>query len=317
MTFGLAVLIVATVALVAVPTSALVRGALPWLDRLAGLLAPRAAVRFWLVLAALPAVFAGLLVTTAFLPAFGIGTDHCLQHGEPHPHLCLAHGADLPGVALLAMSLLVAACILRATASLVRSVRLIRETSWALHLSAEPQGDVLVFDAREPQAFVLGVFRTRVHVSRALLALGPDIVEPVLAHERAHIRWRDPLWRVCVPVLAVGHLPATARALAARIGMAQELAADAEAATSLTDGRTRVAEALLALVERHHAPLHSVAFVHGNVDARVRALLREPVETRTSITASMLGAVVALFGVVVTCHEAVHHTLERLLGMLS
>src|SRR5690606_4932593 len=106
-------------------------------------------------------------------------------------------------------------------------LRLSRDTSCALAQASDSRDDVLVFPSDEPQAFVLGALRPRVYVSRGLLSLGRNVLEPVLAHERVHARRRDLLWRALCPMLGVGHWPSVASALRARLATAQEMAADA------------------------------------------------------------------------------------------
>ncbi len=317
MTPALVVLCFAAFAMVAVIVSGVVRAAMPWLDRLAARLTPRHRARLWLGVSALPSVVGLLTVAVSFLPAVGIGHDHCLAHGPHHPHLCPHHIGHAPGVVLVFIALLLAARALHVLAELARGLRSSRDTSGALAEASDGFEGALVFPSDEPQAFVLGALRPRVHVSRGLLALGRDIVEPVLAHEHVHARRRDLLWRALCPVIAVGHLPAATRALRARLAAAQELAADAEAAASLPDGSLKIAEALVALARLPRAPSRGISFTHGNLEARVHALLHGH-RTVPAWPARLLLLCASSVPVAVgASHDLVHHGLETLLGALS
>lgn len=316
MSAALAILCLSAFAMVAVLVSGLVHAAMPWLDRLAALLTPRHRVRLWLGLAALPSVVALVAVGASFLPAIGIGHDHCLAHGPHHPHLCPHHLGSAPGVVLVFIAVLVVVQMVRVLVELARGLRLSRDTSGVLAEASDTHEGALVFASDEPQAFVLGALRPRVHVSRGLLALGRDIVEPVLAHERAHARRRDFLWRALCPVIAVGHLPTAMGALQVRLAAAQEMAADAEAAEALPDGRLKIAEALIALAKLSRAPCPGLSFTHGNVKSRVHALLDAHRTPAWPIRLLLVCAVMAP-GVLGSSHDLIHHGLETLLGALS
>lgn len=317
MTGELLVLSIAAFALVATLVSVLERATLPWLDRLAARLEPRHRVRLWLGLAALPSVAGLLLVAASFLPALGIGHDHCIAHDPHHPHLCPHHPGAAPGMALV---LVAAAAVLRlgrAALVWVRDVRACRAASDALDAVSERLGDISVFPSREPQAFVLGALRPRVHLSSAIAGFGPELLEAVVAHERVHAARRDLLWRGLGSMVAAAHLPAMAAALRVRLVTAQEMAADEEAARSMPQGRIRVAQALLQLARTSREPMPGVAVVSGDVDARVRALL-DGGRPGTVWPARLLlaGSVIAPLFVGVA-HAPIHHGLETLLGLLG
>src|SRR5262249_7219132 len=100
-----------------------------------------------------------------------------------------------------------------------------------------------VLPVEEPQAFVLGMLKPRVYLSRGLLAtLHPDDLRLVLAHEKAHARRRDPLRRFVAAVGLLFHLPGIATMLNRRLARSQEITADAEAANKV-DERPRPAKA--------------------------------------------------------------------------
>lgn len=313
----LVVLCLAAFAMVAVVVSGFVEVARPFVDRVAAKLSPRHRARFWIGLAAVPSLIGLLAVGASFLPAMGIGHDHCLAHDPHHPHLCPHHLGGAPGIVLVFIALLFSLRAVHLLIAFGRGVRLSRKTSGTLAQASDLYADALVFHSEEPQAFVLGTLRPRVHVSRGLLALGPDIVEPVLAHERVHARRRDLLWRALFPVIAVGHLPSTTESLRVRLFAAQEMAADAEAAETLSEGRFKIAEALILLARISRAPSPGVSFTHGDLKTRVHALLEGHHRLSPWPTRVLLLSALALSTALGASYDLIHHGLETLLGALS
>ena len=316
MIWSLLVLCLAAFAIVAASVSAITGIALRWIDTATAGLAPRHRARAWMWIAALPAAAGTVTVLATLLPALGFGSDHCLVHDLHHPHLCPHHLLETPGIALIGLAVLVVARCTFLIARLAGVALLSSTTARTLAEGSEQHGDVLVFEAAEPRAFVLGIVHSTVHASTGLLDLGRGVAEAVLAHERAHARQRDLLWRALCPVFAAAHLPSVSSRIAARLATAQEMAADAEAADEVQD-RVRVAEALVALARLHARPSPGLSFTHGDLRARVQALLGPPADT-----ISWPVRVLAAVGVCATLtigalHEAVHHVLETLLGALS
>ena len=317
MMLNLIVLCLAAFAIVATTVSVMVWLALPWFNRIAARIDPRSSVHMWLGLAVLPAAIAIVAVVVSFLPILGIGHDHCLVHGNHHPHLCIHHVTHAPGILLVFVAALLALRAMYLLARLFRDLYISLRTSAELAEVCDHYPGALVFPAMEPQAFVIGALRPRVYLSRGLLALGREVVEPVLAHEQVHTRKHDLLWRLLCPLVAIGHVPGVASALSVRLATHQEMAADAEAATTLANGRLRIAEALIKLAQLYRAPFPGISFVQGNIQARVHALLEE--HKTTSVWPAHILLVCAL-AVTVTLgfsHDLVHHALETVLGTLS
>lgn len=314
---SLLVLCLAAFAMVSLPISGLVYGSTTWLDRLAAKMSPRHRGRLWLGLAGLPTLTGLLAIGASLMPAMGLGHDHCLAHGPHHPHLCPHHAGGGPGMVLVFVALLFGGRLAVGLVAFARGVRSSRGTSGVLAEASERHADALVFPADEPQAFVLGVLRPRIHVSRGLLALGSDIVEPVLAHERVHTRRRDLLWRALCPVLAVGHFPSVMQALGARLAAAQELAADEEAAATLADGRVKIAEALVTLARLARTPAPGISFTHGDIEARVHALLDGGRVMPAWPPRILLLCALLVPLAVGLLHDPIHHGLETALGALS
>ncbi|ACY16884.1 M48 family metalloprotease [Haliangium ochraceum] len=321
MNLSLAVMCLAALGVVAALSSLATALALPRIDRIAAALTPRARVRMWLGLAALPALAAAVAVAATLLPAVGVGSDHCLEHGLHHPHLCPHHLDSAPALGVSVLAALVLLALGYRLLGFARGLWLGARTGRLLRQGSERRDGLWVLEDEAPRAFVLGCLRPQVHASRGLLALAPELVRSVLAHEHAHADARDPLWRALSPVLAALHLPGVGAALSRRLTTAQEMAADATAADALGDPLA-IAESLLALVKAGAAsapqPAPGLAFTNGLVEARVRALVDTGAESgrplsRTALTLAALALAALLF----CFHEPIHHALESILGLLD
>ena len=131
MSLTLVVLCLAAFAMVAVLVSGVVGGSLQWVDRFAAKLSPRHRARLWLGLAGLPALAAALAVGASFLPAMGIGHDHCLAHGPHHPHLCPHHLGAAPGIVVVCIALMLSMRLVQRAARRIRAARRLRRLSLA------------------------------------------------------------------------------------------------------------------------------------------------------------------------------------------
>jgi BlaR1 peptidase M56 len=192
----------------------------------------------------------------------------------------------LAGLALLSLTL--------GGRSLVRQVRGKRRflARLAIVRVAELAGTmVAVFDSTRPQAFCAGFLRPRIYMSTSAAALPGEHLEAIVAHERHHLRRRDPLRLLVARTLSdtLWFLPALRR-LTERYGALAELAAD-EAAVREHD-RGTLAAALLSFGEARNP-----AGVVGIAPERVDHLLgRAP---RWELPVSLLaGSVVAIGGLV-------------------
>ncbi len=144
----------------------------------------------------------------------------------------------------------------------------VREAAAAVGLD----GRVDVADSGEAFAVTYGLFRPRVVVGAGLAGvLSPAELSAVLAHERCHLRHRDPL-RLLAARLLAGYacwLPVTGW-LADRLALRLELAADADAAERC--GRGALAGALLKLGDTQPCPAMAGASRRGSLEARVAQL---------------------------------------------
>jgi Zn-dependent protease with chaperone function len=175
-----------------------------------------------------------------------------------------------------------------------------------------------VLPLRAPQAFVLGVLRPTLYVTRGLLSADHrKHLDAVLAHERAHLRRADPLRMLLANAGLALHLPGIAGALRRRLLQAQEMAADSEAAEAI-GSRERVAQALVEIARAQRTlPSFALAFGACNVEARVQRLLDErPRLDMPAGSTLLLGIACALFAIAAQA-DAVHHAVEHLLGALG
>ena len=293
-------------------------------------LTPAAQARVLLVLAVLPAVASVAVMTAALAPSFGWIADHCLHAIEhhAHPNICAAHHvAALPALPLMILAaLLLGRLVLtilrlawqgkRASAAR-RALERIASTSTPGSTPSDIPGlRVLPFD--EPQAFVLGLWRPLLFVTRGLVSgAHREHLEPVLAHERAHLRRRDSLRRLVSSLSLAFHLPGIAGWLERQLVRAHELAADAEAAAAVQSPE-RVAHALVQLTRvQRRAPAAALAFEGADVEARVTCLL-DPRPRRDQPRAWVIFFIAVIALVLLGAGaDFVHHGLETLLGLLS
>lgn len=165
----------------------------------------------------------------------------------------------------------------RALRALVRAAR--RPVPPIVHYAATGlgvAGKVDAVAAGEAFAVTYGLVRPRILVSTGLTAeLGAAEITAVLAHEREHLRHRDPLRLLAARLLAQWgwYLPA-GRWLARRHALRRELSADRAAAGSA--GRAVLAAALLKLASLPACPAVAAASPAedppGSLEARVAQL---------------------------------------------
>jgi Zn-dependent protease with chaperone function len=173
----------------------------------------------------------------------------------------------------------------------------------------------LVLPVEEPQAYVLGILKPRVYVSRGLLEQTHEgDLAPVLAHEHAHAARRDPLRRLIASAGLVLHLPGIAHLLNRLLTRTQEMAADADAARTVGD-RVRVAEALVRFA-RLQGPVRAAAmeFGSGDLEARVRELL-DPHQRRGPSAVALVGCSAALCLLALFAAHGLHYLAQALLRL--
>lgn len=250
----------------------------------------------------------------------GVGSvDHCRDHGDPHAHFCLNHPPDMSygapvWVGLAILSGLGFVTLALRGARFRRSSQVLRQL---VHTSRfDSRRRAWWVDADDPVALSVGVFRPRTLLSKGLARALPDrLLTAVLAHEHAHARRRDILWKLAAELLSLGHLPGSRRAILTELELACEQACDEEAGAALGN-RVQVAEALLAMERVRQramgASSAALAFGEHQLTARVESLIgdapRRRGERLVAIAVGLFGALVAILAA-----DPLHHLTETLI----
>jgi len=200
----------------------------------------------------------------------------------------LSSGGPAAVLALLPTGLAISVVYL-AVRSALRHVRVGRA-----YVTGLPCGETTTVDEvacrpveiAEPLSFCAGYLRPQIYLSRGLIErLSGDELRAVVAHERHHLRRRDPLRRLLARALADGlfFIPVLERTSERHTALG-ELAAD-QAAVAAFEDRRPLAGALLKLSEHEPAP----APVAGIDPERVDSLLGDPEAGRWRLPKTMAG----------------------------
>jgi Zn-dependent protease with chaperone function len=261
-------------------------------------LPPRLASRFVtvaLVLVAVAAVPTMLLVAVAFLahvPVIGLGFEWCARAFGLHA--AVSPWIGVPVVAMIAWGG-------------ARTIAVVREHH---QLRFDGMGTVHIADSSRPYAVTLPGTAGQIVVSTALLdALDEDERRVVIAHERAHARYRHDRY-LLVAAFAAAALPPL-RALSRRVAYSIERWADEAAA--VVCGDRRLVAVTLGKVALHVQPETVAGFAGLGVASRMAALLDPPL--RTPHRAYVLAMWSAVLTVGAFSAYQLHH-LERLLTAL-
>ncbi|MEW6367029.1 MAG: M56 family metallopeptidase [Acidobacteriota bacterium] len=278
------------------------------------------AIAVW---AALPPAGGLLLTAVCFLPSIlslaGVTADHCLDHDDGHPHMCLIHPPETSG---LTFAGIVAATLVFALAQLHREVRehgRLRRVLRTLDRASETDDahNVRIFDSPIPLAFAAFLLRPRVFISsRLALSLPRQLLDVVIEHERAHVRRRDRLICAAVSVLSRLHVPWIRARLLQDLSLACEQACDEEAAVRVGD-RLRVASAILA-VERMCSGLPALphqavsSFGGTNIVPRILSLLHDAAGSGSSGRRwTWVGMI--MVALTILASDSIHHLTETIL----
>jgi Zn-dependent protease with chaperone function len=282
-------------------------------SRSLGHLAPVGQSRVLLAVALTPA-----LVSCAFVAAL-VG-DLTLDRLDPHQcQVYGSRGSSLLAAGLAGMWILhlgrrgcSALLALRRSQSLVRVLESVSSSAGAAATTTR------IVPIDEPQAFVLGMWRPRMYLSRGLLQrTDPRDLLSVMAHERHHIARRDPLRRLVASIALGFHLPGIARAIERRLVATLESAADADAAR-VTGDAPRVAEALVRMARlRLTQERLAVGMLDGGLEFRVRELLGHATRPDRP-SAALLVAIAAIgFAAALLAAHPLHTVFESLVRLLA
>jgi Zn-dependent protease with chaperone function len=261
-------------------------------------LPPRLATRFvtialvLVVAAALPTALVVAVAYLAHVPVIGVGFQWCAQ-------AIGLHSAVTPWIGLPVLGLLVV--------GMVRTVRLVREHRRMRMHDAHP---IHIAHSHRPYAVTLPGRAGQIVISTAMVdMLDDDEQRIVVAHERAHARYRHDRYLLTAE-LAAAALPPL-RALARRVNFSIERWAD-EAAAAACGDRRLVAVTLGKVALQTH-PATVAGFAGLGVAARVGALLEPPIPTPHRSQLLLLWSSLA-----VTAGFSVYqlHHLERLVTAL-
>ena len=235
---------------------------------------------------------------------------HCLESMPAWVHPCPVHPEEAAMLVLPALIVLVALLPGRLRA--------------LMDLASEPVGhgggdQPRVVSLGTPMALLHGWLRPTLVVDQDLwAALSEAERAAVLAHERGHLRRRDPLVRMVLR----GALMLAPRSLARQVVRGwldhAELAADAEAARRLADP-TLVAQTLLRCARLGARPPGlALAWTGGRLERRVRALVQgQPSATpaHPDVGWRELGVLTGLASLALAATPWVHHQVEHLLNL--
>jgi Zn-dependent protease with chaperone function len=306
----------------ALSTAALVSALWRWIEASVARFHPRDVAWVSLGIAVAPFVIPTLIVMLCLAPGalglLGLPVDHCLSH-PGHPHLCLAHGgiALTPHLTvwLVGVGLATSLCGVQ----VVRRLIGVRHRLFFLELAhaSTSSPDVGLVDSSCPFSITVGLVRPRIWLSTTLVAaLTQGQLAVVEAHERAHLRRRDPLLRLLAGWLSMPILPSVRQSILERLHLASEQACD-EAAGGVVGDRVLVAETLLA-VARLVGPNPTASglpaeasFGRGFVSARIESLL-DPVDVGSwqRLNRWLPGLVIVGMLAIVPLHHTIEHALE-------
>jgi Zn-dependent protease with chaperone function len=253
----------------------------------------------------LPLVASGWLVLSMYWPdvARWLVVEHC------HSGLCQPHG-PVNELAVWPALILGIWIVGRLVGSWRRFYLPARKLLKQLNSLGISHSEFIELPENSVAAFTVGILRSKVFLSRGLLALCTDQdVKIIIAHEQAHQRRFDNLRRIIAGLL-VAPLPQTlTRTMLNDHQLLCEQACDDMAAESIP--RESVAETVLKVARlQSRTPEYASAFADSHTRLRIEALLKK---SGTPIPEVLLyvGSFVAL-GLFLTLVDPLHHLLEWL-----
>ncbi len=304
MTPGFAVTILAGVASLAFACSLLCGTALALGRGRFNELSAQAQARVLLAACLVPALASSALSLALIFDLAVLGCD---EHG------CSLHGESMPSVLFAGLAGLLAWRVGDRAKLAFLGVRRVRSMERELDAAAENDAGPGVLPVEEPQAFVLGLLRPRIYVSRGLIRhTDRRDLESLIAHERSHLRRRDPLRRWIASLGLAFHLPWIADDLERLLDDANERAADADAAHALGDGG-RIAGALVRLARLRVArPELGVGVSGSNLESRVHDLLTSRPRSERPSAVLLMGLAMGVWVFALLAADQVHSAAEVL-----
>ena len=174
---------------------------------------------------------------------------------------------------------------------------------------------VVPFD--EPQALVLGTFKSEIYISQGLIdKFDRDALDAIIAHEKAHVARRDPLWRFLASDALVFHLPMATKKLDDQLRLIQELIADGDAGGRQTESRIKLAQTLIGFARtRVSKTVSAFEFGSGNIEIRVRQLLDADEKSGKISLVLILSGGFALLFLAIAVSRQLHLLFEFLLKL--
>ncbi len=177
------------------------------------------------------------------------------------------------------------------TWAIVRYALLRRRLRFAVPVAGQPDtytGEMV------PTPFLTGIFRPRIYLP---LGLDEGLTDTVLRHERAHIRYRDPVWKLAAYlVLTVHWYNPLCWAAVMLLGRDLELRCD-EAVLAEVDAKTYGMALVTLAAGRRFSPVSPLAFGESSVGSRVKHILKwkKPAKWVGILTGVVCVALVVVF----------------------
>ncbi len=182
------------------------------------------------------------------------------------------------------------------TWAIVRYALLRRRLRFAVPVAGQPDtytGEMV------PTPFLTGIFRPRIYLP---LGLDEGLTDTVLRHERAHIRYRDPVWKLAAYlVLTVHWYDPLCWAAVMLFSRDLETRCD-EAVLAEVDAKTYGMALVTLAAGRRFSPVSPLAFGESSVGSRVKHILKWK---KPAKWVGILAGVTAVVLTLVCCTDAV------------
>lgn len=250
-------------------------------------------------------VVVGLGFISSIWDAWTCSPDHCGETVVHPPYLCWLHPASatyhigLPEAVAIAIVVASAALVGKElftwgrTWTKLRELRTMADLEAGEHLRMDLArsglawpGEIVAIPAEQPICFVYGLSAPSLVVSTGVLDRMPfDELRHIVAHELAHVRRGDTVWKLVWQLASLTHLPGLGRRAFSAWSLAAEAVCDRDAAGTV-GSRLAIAETLLhfqRLINRFGVTPSAVGvgFAQGGaLELRIHQLLTPSATTR-------------------------------------